>query len=339
MLPAYSVAMCTFNGALFLQQQLESIAKQSHPPHELVVCDDGSSDNSLALVRLFAKNHPSIKLKLVENPVNLGFIKNFEQALSLCTQEYILLSDQDDYWLSNRAEVQLTYLVSHPNKQMVFSDAYRTDEALNIIQPDLWQCVHFSSLNQQRFNQQQALSVLLRHNVVTGATVALTKQFVKQQLPLNSEYPHDAWLALKAAQNDAIGLIPERLIKYRQHQQNALGAQYQSTATKIKKALKGYWRNQFPPEFFMRLKAYQALLDSAHCSNEQRALILQVRSFQEFRLSIIQGKQARLAGFKCLAHYWRANYYHYYAAASSSLLKDILRLSFSKTKYAGQGQQ
>ncbi|MEE1672799.1 glycosyltransferase family 2 protein [Agarivorans aestuarii] len=339
MLADYSVAMCTFNGAYFVLEQLDSIASQTHPPKEILVCDDGSADNTVELIRKFSELHPLINVRIHINKRNLGFIKNFEQAISLCTYEYILLSDQDDYWVNNKAELQVGFLSSNPSKKMVFSDAYRTDSKLMPIQPDLWQCVHFSALNQQRFMAGQALSVLLRHNIVTGATVALTKEFVHQQFPFNDEYPHDAWLALKAAQVDAIGFIPQKLIKYRQHETNALGAVYDSKLTKARKALTGYWRSQFPPEFFMRLKAYQALIDSEHCLSEQGKLVSQVKAFQEFRLSIMEGKQERLNGFRYLVRYWRNNYYNNYAAAKGSLVKDMLRLIVKSPNYTESTKQ
>ncbi|MPW28753.1 glycosyltransferase [Agarivorans sp. B2Z047] len=326
MLADYSVAMCTFNGAHFVLEQLDSIAIQTHSPKEIVVCDDSSEDNTVELIRKFSEKNPLIDVRIHINKHNLGFIKNFEQAISLCTYDYILLSDQDDYWINNKAELQVSFLSSNPSKKLVFSDAYRTDSKLMPIQPNLWQCVHFSKLNQQRFLAGQALSVLLRHNIVTGATVALSKEFAHQQFPFYDEYPHDAWLALKAAQIDAIGFIPQKLIKYRQHGKNALGAVYDSKLTKIRKALTGYWRSQFPPEFFMRLRAYQALIDSEHCQSEQGKLVLRVKAFQEFRLSIMEGKQQRVKGFRRIISYWHNNYYNNYAAAKGSLIKDLLRL-------------
>src|SRR5713101_1538304 len=92
-----SVAMCTYYGARFLQEQLESIAAQTRLPDELVVCDDRSADGSVEIVRNFAKSAP-FPVQLEINETNLGAIKNFEKAIGLCEGETIALADQDDIW-------------------------------------------------------------------------------------------------------------------------------------------------------------------------------------------------------------------------------------------------
>lgn len=332
MLPAYSVAMCTYNGARYIEQQLDSIFQQTHRPAELVICDDGSVDGTLEIVERYAH---LTRLVLVENPKNLGFIKNFEQALGLCQESFILLSDQDDVWLADRAEQQLQLLQAKPRVSLVFSDAYRVNAKLKTLTPDLWQCVHFSIANQQRFKNGEALAVLLRHNVVTGATVALKKSFLNEALPFSGNYPHDAWLGLKAAQNDAIDFIPEKLIQYRQHEANTLGAIHESWLKKVSKLLTGYRRNQFPPEFFLRLRAYQELLDEGTCTKQQSALISEVKSFQIFRLSIMNGHQNKIEALAMMLSYLKRHYYQHYAAGVSSLVKDFFRLVF---KQASRGE-
>ena len=92
-----SVALCTFNGALYLREQLESLLRQTSPPTELVLSDDGSSDASVSIVAEFAG---TVGMKLVVAPAHarLGVTQNFNLALSLCSGQYVALSDQDDVW-------------------------------------------------------------------------------------------------------------------------------------------------------------------------------------------------------------------------------------------------
>ena len=90
-----SVSMCTYNGARFLREQLESIASQIRLPDELVVCDDGSTDATLAILTEYAKA-VRFPVRIQCNTSRLGPAKNFEQAISLCKGEIIVLSDQDD---------------------------------------------------------------------------------------------------------------------------------------------------------------------------------------------------------------------------------------------------
>ena len=83
-----SVAMCTYNGAEFLPAQLESIFAQTRTADEIVVCDDGSTDETRSLIPQNVILH--------ENEKKLGTAKNFERAIGLCTGDVIVLSDQDD---------------------------------------------------------------------------------------------------------------------------------------------------------------------------------------------------------------------------------------------------
>src|ERR1022692_2995726 len=98
-----SVAMCTFDGGRFLSAQLESIAAQTRPPDELVVCDDGSSDASGNIIKDFARR-AAFPTRLVVNDKHLGSTKNFEQAISLCQGTIVALADQDDVWYPHKLQ-------------------------------------------------------------------------------------------------------------------------------------------------------------------------------------------------------------------------------------------
>src|SRR5688500_584329 len=90
-----SIALCTYNGARFITEQLESICKQTMQPDEIVVCDDASTDNTLACVQNVRDKFPGISWKIIRNDQNLGYVKNFEQAISLASGDIIFLSAQD----------------------------------------------------------------------------------------------------------------------------------------------------------------------------------------------------------------------------------------------------
>src|SRR5215467_4239016 len=111
-MPKLSVALCTYNGSRFLQEQLGSIGSQSRPPDELVICDDGSSDDTVDIIKRFALNAP-FPVKLEVNASNLGSTKNFELAVSLCCGDVIALSDQDDVWDATKlAKIERVFLDS-----------------------------------------------------------------------------------------------------------------------------------------------------------------------------------------------------------------------------------
>ena len=124
-----SVALCTYNGQQFLRQQLQSIQQQSRLPDELIVCDDGSSDQTVRIARDFAAS-ASFPVRISENDHNLGFVANFEQAILLCGGDLITLCDQDDIWYPNRLERTEQEFTAHPEVGLVFSDGDLIDEFL-----------------------------------------------------------------------------------------------------------------------------------------------------------------------------------------------------------------
>ena len=101
-----SVAMATYNGARFIREQLDSLARQTVLPAELVITDDGSTDNTLEIVADFAARAP-FPVRVERNPENLGFRANFMKAASLCTSDLIAFCDQDDIWLPHKIETCL----------------------------------------------------------------------------------------------------------------------------------------------------------------------------------------------------------------------------------------
>jgi glycosyltransferase involved in cell wall biosynthesis len=102
--PTISVAMCTFNGARFVREQLESIARQTLAPAEVVVSDDGSSDGTVDVLRECAATLP-FPLRLEINPSRKGFVENFLDTMQRCEGELIALADQDDVWAPDKLAV------------------------------------------------------------------------------------------------------------------------------------------------------------------------------------------------------------------------------------------
>ena len=118
----FSVALATYNGARYLPAQLASLAAQTVMPGELVACDDGSTDGTVAVLERFASDAP-FPVRLFRNPVNLGSTANFAQAVGLCTGDGIFLCDQDDLW--------------HPHKLARFAAAFDADPAVGLVASDL----------------------------------------------------------------------------------------------------------------------------------------------------------------------------------------------------------
>lgn len=217
--------MCTYNGATYLPEQLESIASQTLPVDELVVCDDGSSDDTLAILQAFAQK-VSFPVQVVRNETNLGSTKNFEKCMLLCRGDILVLCDQDDIWRKDRVEKQVGYLQQHPDKDAVFSDGLMIDDNSQPIGTTLWKEIEFFEEPQQRWQQGLGYEILFNGYVVTGATVALRRSCLPHLLPFPTHIPlliHDGWIALVLCLQDKIGFINECLISYRMHSSQQVG--------------------------------------------------------------------------------------------------------------------
>ncbi|MFZ5863090.1 MAG: glycosyltransferase family 2 protein [Nitrospirota bacterium] len=218
-----SVALATYNGRRYLAEQLESLAAQTLTPHELVVCDDGSTDDTVAIVRAFA-SHAPFPVRLFLNPTALGSTKNFEQAIQRCEGDLIALSDQDDVWRLEKLERIVAAFSMSPDVGAVFTDGEVVDDSLCPLGYRLWEAVGFDAAQRRLVRDGRGLEVLLKENVVTGATAVFRSDFRKLILPIPADWMHDAWMALLISAVADLAIIPDPLIDYRQHGGQQIGA-------------------------------------------------------------------------------------------------------------------
>ncbi|MHB1177539.1 MAG: glycosyltransferase family 2 protein [Daejeonella sp.] len=200
-----SIALCTYNGEAYLREQLDSIVNQSYSPLELIAVDDCSSDNTLTILKEYANNYSFIKV--VVNPENLGYIRNFEKALQLCSGDLIALSDQDDIWDLKKIEKQVNAI---GNNLLVYHDSEFVDQngiSLNRNMSDI--------MNLYRGVQPE---VFLFFNCISGHAVLMKKELRDELLPFPNAYFHDWWMGYVATNLGSIDFIDETLVKYRQHQ-------------------------------------------------------------------------------------------------------------------------
>ena len=232
-----SVALCVYNGARFLGEQLQSIAAQERRPDELVVCDDDSSDETVAVVRRFAAECP-FEVRLEINGRNLGASGNFARAVSLCRGDVIALCDQDDVWLPNKLGRLERAFAEDLHVGFVFSDAILIDARGRRLRRRLWQAIGFGRRLQGKFNAGRAMELLVKQNVVTGATMAFRAAHRDILLPVAGNWVHDAWFALLMAAVAPCRSIPEPLVEYRQHAGQQIGVQRKSLYCRFLRAMR-----------------------------------------------------------------------------------------------------
>jgi glycosyltransferase involved in cell wall biosynthesis len=219
---AISIALCTYNGSRFLPEQLESIASQKRLPDELVLCDDCSDDNTIDILESFARR-VSFAVRLEKNSNNLGCTRNFEKAIRLCRGQIIVLSDQDDEWYPTKLQRMAEIFFSSPDTIAVFSNAELMDENSARLPGTLWDSFFFNTNQQRRFEEGHSLAVLLKHPVVTGATMAFRAQYREFLMPIAANLPHDYWISFLLASRGRVKPIPEFLLRYRRHAGQQIG--------------------------------------------------------------------------------------------------------------------
>ena len=216
-----SIAMCTYNGRQFLREQLASIAGQNVLPDELVICDDGSIDTTAQIVFDFERTAP-FAVRFVQNSNRLGITKNFEKAIMLCRGSFIALADQDDVWKPEKLGRSIRMLESDDDLAGVFSDAELIDDHSALLGRRLWSGVPFRP-RKKSFSSAEFVRLLLRQDVVTGATVVFRSRLRDSIVPIPPSWMHDAWLAWMLVLHSSLGFIREPLMHYRIHPAQQVG--------------------------------------------------------------------------------------------------------------------
>jgi hypothetical protein len=238
-----SVALCTHNGERFIREQVRSICLQTRPPSEIVLSDDASSDGSVELVRETVADcnggrlAAPIGLRVLQNVAPLRVTKNFEQAVRACAGDLVALSDQDDIWRPERLERMAGEFERRVDLLLLHTDARLVDGERRDLERSLLQSLEARPDEIAQIHSGHAFDVLLRRNLVTGATVVFRRALCDDALPFPAEWLHDEWLATVAAALGAVDVMQEPLIDYRQHGANQVGARRRSLGEKVRLAL------------------------------------------------------------------------------------------------------
>jgi len=201
-----SIAMSSYNGERFIQEQIDSILDQSYSNLELVITDDGSSDKTIEIIKNYQKN--DTRIKLYQNEVNLGFVQNFGKAISLCKGDYIALADQDDIWKKDKLK---TFIEKIGENVLIYSDADLVDE-------------HAVSMGEELIRPARELvsgannRAFLLENCVSGNTLMFKKELLQYILPIPEGASfHDRWIVFVASTYGSITFTKEPMTYYRRY--------------------------------------------------------------------------------------------------------------------------
>lgn len=219
-----SILLATYNSSVFLRNQLDSLYQQTDLDWELVIRDDGSSDDTLEIIREYQNRHDNIRL-LTDERKGLGAMKSFMELLYQTESSYYFFCDHDDIWLPDKVKISRN-LMEHEEREskeiplIIHTDLIVVDQDLKTIHPSFWKS---SGIKPKILNNKNFVQVF---NFVTGCSMMFNNAAKQVSFPYPELTPmHDWWIAMQVLKNKGkVFHIEKPSILYRQHQGNEVGA-------------------------------------------------------------------------------------------------------------------
>ncbi|WP_026506640.1 glycosyltransferase [Butyrivibrio sp. MC2013] len=214
-----SVAIASYNGSDYIQEQLQSIYEQTVQVEEVIICDDGSSDDTCEIVKRFIEQKGlSDSWKLVVNDNNLGYADNFHKAMMLCSGEYIFVCDQDDVWEPDKVEAMLGVMQKDNGVKLLCSDftpLVSSSDAPSIKREVSRSMRNDGSVEQYHLNKRTMYLSRL------GCLMCVRRSFLHEADKFwYSGWAHDEYLWRTALCFDGLYILHRRLVKRRLHSSN-----------------------------------------------------------------------------------------------------------------------
>lgn len=206
--PLVSIILCTNNGMAYLQEQLESLAKQDYPSLEIICADNGSTDGAAAALQQWASQLPGRKFISYKEK---GLNKNFFNAMKFTSGEYIMFSDQDDIWLPGKVSRLVAFQEGHVNASMVYCLSKPFTDRL----PALENTSGIHRLEGNDIRQTLLISFTLGHNILIRKSI-----LDKIPVPVNEIVAYDWWITVSAMRLGNIYCLQQELTYWRQHPGN-----------------------------------------------------------------------------------------------------------------------
>ncbi len=216
-----SLALCTCNGGRFIAEQLESLAQQSRRPDEIVICDDASTDDTVAVAEETMRRL-GLPGRVVRNAERLGYSPNFEQAMRQSTCDLIFFCDQDDVWHPEKIARFVAIFREKPAVMLVASDSDLVDEDLRPLNRRFLANVHFHGGLRRKVKTHPFLAFLALRPL-PGHAMAIRREVRDRLVPVPPTWDYDAWASVVSAAMGEVVILEEALVQYRRHRHQTVG--------------------------------------------------------------------------------------------------------------------
>lgn len=211
-----SIVLCTYNGARYLEEQIESLLNQTHKELEIIIVDDSSTDETEKVVQKFLRNKEN-NILFYKNNFNIGPVAAFIKGLKLTSKsDFYAFCDQDDVWDINKIQNQIQYALkidANESKPLViYHDLAVVDDKMNVVAESFWK---MRGIDIHKVNFES----MLYSNVITGCTCLINNSMRSELILLDSKdiMMHDHWIGLIGYSFGRAYYMDGQYIKYRNH--------------------------------------------------------------------------------------------------------------------------
>ena len=237
-----SIVMATYNGERYVKEQIESLFNQTRPADEVLIFDDGSTDDTRQIIEGFIHiNQLESKWQLIKNTTNKGCVKNFLDGAEKASGDIIFYSDQDDVWDTRKIELMEQGFYKYPDMKACYCLRYYVDANMNAI-PMRFEFMTNVKKRSEDF-QKISLREAVKYNKSPGLCLAVKKELISEtrSLIIDNGLTHDLPIGTVAAVYDGYYVLIRKLVYYRQHGKNLSAARIdiQSRLSRIDEQIQG----------------------------------------------------------------------------------------------------
>lgn len=274
-----TIAMTSYNGSEFIIEQLDSILAQTRQPDELIISDDGSSDNTVEVVKKYiADNHKENSWRMHINEHNKGYARNFIETALMAQDGIVFFCDQDDIWEKERLAVMSNVMEENPEINLLCNNLepfYYNSDTRKWNKKDLDQMTNDGSL------ERHGLDYVDFHLKRSGCTMCIRRRFLERIEPYwVAGWAHDDFVWKMAAASDSCAIIQYKSMKRRMHLNNASVVRVRTRD----------WRINQISDLSRQYAALEEFIESLGGDKEKKAIVDHNIKTLEIRKKVIVNK-------------------------------------------------